>query len=250
MGFLLVHGGATTGRFWDWVVPHLDEPSLAVNLPGRLDRPADLDTLTVDEAAASVVRDVHASDLGTEAELLVVAHSSGGLEVPSIVVGLGVERVRGIVLNAASVPPEGGNGFDCMRARHRELSLQALAAADATGEHIRTPKPEPASMRTSSGEELTDEQHAFITDPTRCVEDSFNLYRQPVHWSKVATVPVTYILNLRDRALPLELQKDMATRLPGPVSVVELDAGHLAAVTRPEALAALIAGAARVMGTR
>ncbi len=61
MAYLLVHGGATTGRYWDWVVPHLDAPALAVNLPGRLDRPADLDTLTVDEAATSVVRDVESS---------------------------------------------------------------------------------------------------------------------------------------------------------------------------------------------
>jgi pimeloyl-ACP methyl ester carboxylesterase len=248
VGYLLVHGGATTGHFWDWVVPHLDAAALAVNLPGRLDRPADLDTLTVDAAAASVVRDVESSALADDADIVLVAHSSGGLEVPSIVVGLGPERLRGMVLNAASVPPEGGNGFDCMRARHRELSLLAVTAADASGERIRTPKPDPGSMRTSSGEELSDEQHAFITDPARCVEDSFNLYRQPVCWSRVADVPVTYILNLRDRALPLELQREMAARLPRPATVIELDAGHLAAVTCPEALAALICRAAAEMG--
>jgi hypothetical protein len=47
-----------------------------------------------------------------------------------------------VVLNAASVPPEGGNGFDCMRPRHRELCQQALAAAEAGGTTITTPVPE------------------------------------------------------------------------------------------------------------
>ena len=84
-------------------------------------------------------------------ELVLVAHSSGGLELPSIVAGLGASRIRAIVLNAASVPPEGGNGFDCMQPRHRELALQALAAADAEGTAIVTPVPKPESMRTSSG---------------------------------------------------------------------------------------------------
>src|SRR5262245_27441253 len=144
MHFVLIHGGATTSRFWDLVVPLLDGDVLAVDLPGRLDRPADLATLTVDAAAASVLRDIEAWAPAAD-EFVLVAHSSGGLEVPAIVAGLGPERVRTIVLNAASVPPEGGNGFDCMQSRHRDLALQALAAADADGTSIITPVPKPES---------------------------------------------------------------------------------------------------------
>ena len=171
-------------------------------MPGRLDRPGDLATLTVDEAAASIVRDVQSSALGDSDDLVVVAHSSGGLEVPSIVEGLGRARVQAVVLNAASVPPEGGNGLDCMKSKHRAASMQAVEAAEASGIKITTPVPRAEVLRTSSGEELTDDQHAFVCDTTRNVEDSFNLYLQPVHWSKVAGIPVTYILNLRDRAVP------------------------------------------------
>src|ERR1041385_5435162 len=107
--YVLVHGGTTTGRFWDRLVPHLDGPSVAPSMPGRLDRPAALTTLTVSEAAAAIVRDVEVS--GLEPPYVVVAHSSGGLEVPGIVVGLGVDRVKAIVMSAASVPTEGGTGM-------------------------------------------------------------------------------------------------------------------------------------------
>lgn len=244
MSFLLVHGGATTAHHWDLLIPYLDDPVLAVNLPGRLDRPADLATLTVDEAATSIVRDVAASILAELDDLVLVAHSSGGLEVPAIVEGVGASRVRAIVLNAASVPPEGGSGLDCMQARHREASLKAVEAAEVSGIRITTPVPRSEVLRTSSGEELTDEQHAFVCDPSRNVEDSFNLYLQPVHWSKVAGIPVTYILNRRDRAVPPDLQREMAGRLPSPSTLVELDSGHLPAVTHPERLAELIVTAA------
>jgi pimeloyl-ACP methyl ester carboxylesterase len=147
------------------------------------------------------------------------------------------------VLDAASVPPEGGNGFDCMQARHRDAALEAVAAADAAGIVLTTPLPRPEAMRRSSGEELTDEQHAFACDPLRCVEDSFNLYRQPVRWSQVAGIPVTYVVNGRDRAIPPDLQREMAARLPEPPTIVELDAGHLPMVTRPEDFARIVADA-------
>ena len=245
MSYLLVHGGATTHHHWDLVVPHLDGPVLAVDLPGRLGKPADLATLTVEEAAASVVGDVVASPLADDRDLVLVAHSSGGLEIPAIVRGLGHDRVAAIVLNAASVPPEGGNGFDCMQARHREASLAAVADADANGTAIITPLPRAESMRRSSGEDLTDEQHAFVIDPRRNVQDSFNLYRHPVHWSHTAGIPATYVVNLHDRIIPPDLQREMAARLPGPSRVVELDAGHLPAVTCPEALAAIVRTATR-----
>jgi pimeloyl-ACP methyl ester carboxylesterase len=95
-------------------------------------------------------------------------------------------------------------------------------------------------MRTSSGEELTDEQLAFVTDPGRLVADSIGVYFQPVHYSVTAGIPTTYVVSRRDTAVPPPLQREMAARLPGPAEVVEIDAGHLMAVTDPEALADLI----------
>ena len=37
--------------------------------------------------------------------------------------------------------------------------------------------------RTYGGDPLDDETLAFVVDPTRCVSDTVNHYRQPVYWS-------------------------------------------------------------------
>src|SRR3954470_1437863 len=117
MTYVLVHGGGSTARFWDRLMPYLGVPALAVDLPGRNGKPADFGTLTVDDEVASVVADVTAA--GAADPIVLVAHSSGGLVVPGVVAGLG-DRVTRIVLNAALIPPEGGCGLDGMQPRHPE----------------------------------------------------------------------------------------------------------------------------------
>ena len=67
-----------------------------------------------------------------------------------------------------------------------------------------------------------------------------NHYFQPVHWSTVAGVPVTYVLNERDRPVRPPLQEEMSARLPQPATVVRVDSGHMLPVTAPAILADLL----------
>ncbi|MGO8823881.1 MAG: alpha/beta fold hydrolase [Acidimicrobiales bacterium] len=242
MTVVLVHGGGTTARFWDRVLPLLRTGTFAVDLPGRADRPADLATLSVDEEVASVVADI-GSKAG-DGPIVLVAHSSGGLVVPGVVSALG-GRVSSILLNAALVPAEGGCGIDCMKERHREGLVLALRAAERDGRTITLPgtPPDPESLRHAYGDDpLDDETLAFVADPVRCVEDTVHHYFQPVHWSAVAGVPITYVLNEQDRPVPAATQEVMARRLPDPVTVIRVDSGHLFPVTAPAAFAEIVAG--------
>jgi pimeloyl-ACP methyl ester carboxylesterase len=239
--FVLVHGGSSTGRFWDRLLPHLDRPALAVDLPGRGPDPVDMMELTVDDCVDSVVAAVHESQLQ---DVVIVAHSSGGLVVPGLVARL-EGRVRGIVLNAASVPPEGGCGLDCMQPQHRAGVVAFFESARREGRVVTTPLPDdPERLRRSYGETLDDETVRFMSDPARTVTDSFNLYYQPIHWSQVGDTPVTYVRNRRDRPIPVELQDEMIGRLTSP-TVVDLDTGHIPAVTHPSEFAAICNQAAR-----
>lgn len=241
MTYVLVHGGGSTGRFWDRLQPLLLGDSLAVDLPGRGAHPADLASVTVDDEVASVVADVR--EAGVRDGIVLVAHSSGGLVVPGVVAGLG-GQVERIVLNAALVPSEGGCGLEGMQPAHAEGLAAAVVAARESGTAITLPgAPEDPERfrRTYGGDPLDDATLAYVVDPVRCVPDGVHHYFQPVHWSHVGDrVPVTYVVNDRDRPIPTPLQEEMVGRLPVAPVVVRLDCGHIPAVTHPEDFAALL----------
>jgi pimeloyl-ACP methyl ester carboxylesterase len=236
---VLIHGGGATGAFWDRFVPLLTTPTLVVDLPGRRSRPADLASLTVEREVASVVADIAVG--APVGPLTLVAHSSGGLVVPGVVAALG-GRVGAIVLNAALVPAEGECGIACMQERHRDGLRMAVAAAEKDGRSIILPAPSDPEARRHSygGDPLDDATLAFVTDPERSVEDTVHHYFQPVHWSAVAGVPITYVLNERDRPIRPAMQEVMVRRLPPPVEVIRLTSGHLLPVTSPAAFAAIV----------
>ena len=171
-----------------------------------------------------------------------MAHSSGGLVVPGVVAALG-GRVDAIVLNAALVPAEGDCGIDCMQERHRDGLRMAVAAAAKEGRTITLPGPpaDPEAFRRAyGGDPLDDETLAFVVDPARSVQDTVHHYFQPVRWSVAAGVPVTYVLNERDRPVLPEDQEVMARRLSPPVEVLRVASGHLLPVTSPAEFAEVV----------
>ncbi|MFI5046616.1 MAG: alpha/beta fold hydrolase, partial [Acidimicrobiia bacterium] len=103
-----MHGAGHTSLVWQSVRDHLRHPSVAVDLPGRRDRPADITSVSIESAAASAALDVRAAANG---RLVLVGHSAGGIVLPALAARLD-GRVDHLVFVAGLCAPEGGAALD------------------------------------------------------------------------------------------------------------------------------------------
>ncbi len=107
---VLIHGGGLDASSWDLLVPHLQRPVLAVDLPGRGAHPADLESVTLASAAASVVADIDAAGFDS---VVLVGHSLAGCSMPAMIGLLGA-RVQHAVFIACTVPEDGTSSFSTL----------------------------------------------------------------------------------------------------------------------------------------
>lgn len=229
---VLVHGGGHGAWCWEPLIPLLDQPVRAVDLPPpsirggptRFEMPPGSETITLADWATAVL--AAADDAGFE-RFVLVGHSLAGLTLGEVA-RRAPERVAHLVFVSALVPPQG------------ETALSAL--------------PVEMMERVSGG--LTDEvvTEMFCSDmdaaQTRFVLDrvggeAVQVMVEPVDRAGATRVPTTYVRLLRDQALPLTAQDASIAALRavpgGRVAVVDLDTGHNVMISRPAALAEVIA---------
>ena len=82
LGFMLVHGGGHDSRCWEPLMPHLDGPTLAIDLPGRGRHPAALSGITVSDFVDSAVADL--DNFHDAQRVVLVGHSMAGLTIPGV----------------------------------------------------------------------------------------------------------------------------------------------------------------------
>lgn len=238
-GLVLVHGGAHAADCWDATVAELARQApelrvLAVDLPGRGGRPADLTAVTIADWVNSAVADIDDAGLG---DVVVVGHSMAGLTVPGIVAKLGAARVREMILLAAFVPPQGSSVVETLRG-----PLVPLARSAG---RVRRSFPMPRAVaRFAFCNGMTREQRE-LTLSRLCME-SPNVIFEPADRSDLpAGVPRTWIMTLRDRALSERQQLDAITSLGGVDTMVCLDSCHDVMFSEPAPLAAILADRCR-----
>jgi pimeloyl-ACP methyl ester carboxylesterase len=230
--FVLVHGGSFTGSCWDPLVDRLDAPALAVDLPGRGAHPAPLDTVTIAGAAVSVASDVDGAGFD---DVVLVGHSLAGCSLPAIVGVLG-DRVRHVVFVACTVPAHGTSCLDTLPEAIRDFARTELAKGN-------TGVLSPEQAREFFGNDLDDEQFAWMC--AQMVPEAPGLLTQPVDLSPLRNgVPRTWVRPLNDAIVAPEEQLRFATNV-GDCPVVDLDAGHMCMISRPDEVAALLEGVAR-----
>jgi|SRR5882757_711158 len=241
---VLVHGGAHAADCWDLTVAELarQEPELrvlAVDLPGRGGRPADLSTVGIADWIDSAVADIEDAGLG---DVVVVGHSMAGLTVPGVVAKLGAARVCEMILLAAFVPPQGSSVVDTLRGPLAPVARSARRLP-------RSFELPPAVARFAFCNGMTREQRKFVV--SRLCGESPNVIFEKVDRSDLPEdVPRTWIMTLRDRALSVRQQGNAIEWLGGVDTMICVDACHDAMFSHPVRLATILADRCRLRATR
>jgi pimeloyl-ACP methyl ester carboxylesterase len=226
---VLIHGGQHDSRCWQPTIDAITRQApgtriLAVNLPGRLGVPGDLDTLTIADCVEAAVGQIEQAGLQ---DIVLVGHSMAGLTVPGVATKLGADRVRRIICVACSVPPQGQRILDTL------IPPIRLAVGRARNE---LPLWMAKRMFTNG---MTPQQRAFSLSVL--IPDASRLALETVDRSGLPDrIPRSWVLTRRDRALPPRQQRRFIDNLGGVQEVIELDTCHNAMISRPDELAAIL----------
>ena len=230
--YVLIHGAGGTSRRWERVLAHLRHEALAVDLPGRGDQPGDLDTLTVNDFARSVVGDMDGAGID---RAVVVGASLAGLTMVTLV-ELIPERIERLVFVNCVVPPDGKGNFHVVGDRVREMVDRYGVSEDGRSLH-------PDAIRAYHCNDMDEEQMRFAV--AGMVKDARKPLHQPISLAGIKANPVrsTWVLGTRDQVILPDVQRQCIATLREcgcPVDVIEFDAGHMATISRPQELAAVL----------
>jgi pimeloyl-ACP methyl ester carboxylesterase len=241
VAMVLVHGGGFGGACWERLAPLLGEPPVVVDLPGRGGRPADLASVGIGDFVDAVAGEIIGRDL---TDVTLVGHSLAGVTLPGVAGRVG-DRLRRVVFVSCVVPAHGQRVVDVLDTLSPAVQavIEAGGAADAGAEAPRAgilPRPLAEAMFCN---DMDDEQRAYTL--SLLVPEALGVIHEPVDLSGLRVpVPRTYVRLLQDASIVPAVQDRMIERLgqAGGVGVVDLDAGHMAMISRPSELAAVLEG--------
>ena len=219
---VLVHGGFVDGSGWQPVYKILTEEGFNVRV---VQNP----TVTLADDVAVTKRAIAAAD----GPVILVGHSYGGVVISEA----GTDpKVKGLVYVAAFAPDQGE-------------SISSLIANPAPGAPVPPLLPpqdgflflERAKFAASFAADVAPELAAFMADSQVPwgVEALAGAISKPA-WR---TKPSWYLVTTDDKMIPAPAQRTMAQRAES--KVVEIAASHSVYVSKPKAVADLIAQAAR-----
>jgi pimeloyl-ACP methyl ester carboxylesterase len=226
-GFVLLHGAMLGGWIWERVAPLLNGPALAVDLPRRGSRPADVTRVTLQDAIEAVAGDVEAFP---PERLVLVAHSLSGILVPALVSRF-PRRIVQTVFVSAAVPVPGRSYLEMLPTGER-LFLRLVLWLQRKGPLV------PAwAARRALCNDLDEATTRLVLQ--RLTREVPRFYSDPVPGEIPSHVPSLYVRLTRDQAASTATQDESIARLPAP-RVETLETGHLPMLGQPERLAAML----------
>ena len=251
MPVVLVHGGAHGAWCWQPMLRHVDATVLAVDLPPKAIRgvpapdppPPELATTTLDDFATSAIADIDAAGFD---RFVLVGHSMGGLTIAEVARRI-PERVARLVFVSCMVPAEGAVAADAVPSSVSDDVRDTLSqASDDSSIGLQE-----ATIRHMFCNDMTEEQTQLVL--AHIGGEVMGVFGERI--SRVGIppeLPKTWVRLLRDQALvPSDQDAGIAALRASPggdVEVIELDVGHDAMISAPEALGAILSDIASTSG--
>lgn len=214
---VLVHGAWADASSWRRVIPALQRAGIAV--------------MAVQNPTTSLAADVAATRQTLEAidgPVVLVGHSWGG----TVITEAGNDpKVKALVYVAAFAPDAGQSTGDQVGAHPAPPGLSGVVPFGASYLKMGVD-----SWINNVAQDLP-EQDARVLAVTQ-TPLSLTTFTDTVTTPAWTARPNWYAISTRDRAVSVELQRELAARLKA--RTVELDASHMSLLSRPEEVAALI----------
>ncbi len=218
-GVVLVHGSNLSAACWEPMVEHLTPPVVAPDLPGRRSRQCDVLVVTLDHCVDVVIE---SADQAGFTDFVLVGHSLGGVVITEVAARV-PERIVGLVYVGGLIPAQGQS-----------------AAGVVFGEDLLATVPRVTTEERAKlffANDMTDEQWSEVWQ--QFVPEA------PLLWNARLSgypdrVPVTYISLTEDVGVPPALAAQMIGNIGTAVDHRMLSCGHIAMVTKPRELAAII----------
>jgi pimeloyl-ACP methyl ester carboxylesterase len=231
MSYVFIHGANYDSSCWRFVVPHLDGPAVLVDLPGRGLRPAELANVSARDFGAAAAEDVERADVTNG---VLVAHSAGGLTTSQLLNRM-PERFRAVVLVAAVFAPHGSAMVDNIDPEVRENVI----AGAGDGTYALDEETAHSILCNDLDEEMA---RVAISEMQ---SDTTSLLAEPYDLTGMRSFEnITYVRTLRDLTVP-QAQQEASMAVLGGCKVIDIDAGHMVMLSRPEELAKIIVEAGR-----
>jgi pimeloyl-ACP methyl ester carboxylesterase len=227
LGLVLLHGAMLGRWIWARVEPLLAGPAIAVDLPGRGTRPADVTKLTLEDVVDSVTSDIESWAVE---RVVLVAHSLSGILVPALISRLPDRAVRAVFVSAAI--PEPGAAYLDVLPRSERLFLRIVLLTQRKG--LLTPG---WAARRALCNDLDEPTTRLVLE--RLTREAPGLYHAPVPGDIPPSTPTLYVKLTSDQGFSPAVQDQMIARLPAP-RLEEMDAGHLPMLGHPDHLAAIL----------
>ncbi|OBG26742.1 alpha/beta fold hydrolase [Mycobacterium sp. 852002-51057_SCH5723018] len=231
---VLVHGGGLAADSWELTVEEIHRLApeltvLALDMPGRRDKPGDLRAMAIADYVGSLVGDIESAELK---DIVIVAHSMGALPLPGVVTKLGAARVREMIFAAAFLPPEGTSIVESS-----PWVIRTIARRRAK-KNVPTPTPK-SYARFVFLNGVPSHRRRFMSG--KLYAESLRMLTEKVSRQGMPDdIPRTWILTRRDRALAPKLQRKYIDALGGVQTLIEVDTCHMVMVSEPERLAQII----------